>query len=85
MRALAEQIAEAIRSHHPLPVFPKGLSLPDGYDIQLEVATLVAHNGFAGLKAGITSEKLQSNFGIDRALLGRLYRQGHLKSGAIIP
>ena len=85
MSALAEQIAEAIRSHQPLPVFPKGLSLTDGYDIQREVATLVAPNGFAGIKAGVTSEKLQSIFGIDHALLGRLYRQGHLKTGAIIP
>lgn len=85
MSALTEQIAAAIRSHQPLPAFPGDLSLADGYDMQLEVANLVAHDGFAGIKAGITSKQLQAVFGIDHPLLGRLYRHGHLKSGAIVP
>tara|TARA_B110000977_G_scaffold36145_1_gene48383 strand:- start:4714 stop:5421 length:708 start_codon:yes stop_codon:yes gene_type:complete len=85
MSALTEQIAEAIRSHQPLPAFPGGLSLTDGYEIQLEVANLVAPDGFAGIKAGITSKQLQAMFGIDHPLLGRLYRHGHLKTGAILP
>jgi 2-keto-4-pentenoate hydratase len=85
MSALAQQIAEAIRTHQPLPAFPDGLSLADGYEVQLEVASLVAPGGFAGIKAGITSEQLQAVFGIDHALLGRLYRHGHLKSGATLP
>ncbi|MBT5155996.1 MAG: hypothetical protein HON77_01380 [Gammaproteobacteria bacterium] len=85
MSILAKRIAEAIRTHEPLPAFPEGLNLNNGYEIQLEVANLVAPDGFAGLKAGITSKQLQDIFGIDHALLGRLYRHGHLKSGAILP
>jgi len=85
LSTLAEQIAEAIRTHQPLPSFPKGLSMTKGYEVQLEVANLVALDGFAGIKAGITSEQLQAIFGIHHALLGRLYRHGHVKSGAILP
>ena len=67
MSILTEQIAEAIHTHQPLPAFPEGLSLTNGYEIQLEVANLVAPGGFAGIKAGITSKQLQAIFGIDHA------------------
>ncbi len=85
MSALAQQIAEAILNHQPLPVFPEGLTLANGYELQSEVASLVSPNGFAGIKAGVTSEQLQAIFGIDHALLGRLYRHGHFESGATLP
>ena len=85
MSALANQIAEAIRTHQPLPVFPQALNLADGYEIQLEVANLVAPGGFKGIKAGVTSKQLQAVFGIYHALLGRLYRHGHLSTGATLP
>lgn len=85
MSELVQRIAEAIRTHQPLPAFPEGLTLAKGYEVQLEVANLVAPAGFTGIKAGVTSKQLQAIFGIDHALLGRLYRQGHLKSGATLP
>ena len=85
MNDLAKQIAGAIRAHQPLPTFPEGLSLAEGYELQLEVAHLVDPRGFAGIKAGVTSEQLQGIFGIDHALLGRLYQHGQLKSGATLP
>lgn len=85
MSTLAQQIAEAILTHQPLPVFPEGLSLANGYELQREVASLVAPEGFKGIKAGVTSEPLQTIFGIDHALVGRLYRRGHVESGATLP
>ncbi len=85
MNTLPQQIAEAIRTHQPLPAFPKGLDLANGYEVQLKVANLVAPDGFAGIKAGVTSDQLQAVFGIEHALLGRLYRHGHLKPGATLP
>ena len=81
MTIFAERLAEAIRSHHNLPQFTESMTLEAGYELQKEVANLVSPNGFAGIKAGITSPKLQQAFGIKHALLGRLYEHGRLKSG----
>jgi hypothetical protein len=38
MSILAEQIAEAIRTHQPLPAFPEGLSLANGYELQISLS-----------------------------------------------
>ncbi|MBT3868318.1 MAG: hypothetical protein HN900_24755 [Gammaproteobacteria bacterium] len=38
MSILAKQIAEPIRTHQPLPTFPEGLSLTNGYEIQISLS-----------------------------------------------
>ena len=84
MTIFAEKLAEAIRGHRPLPDFNESMTLEDGYELQKEVANLVSPIGFAGIKAGVTSRELQQAFGINHPLLGRLYEQGRLTSGARI-
>lgn len=83
--SLAQRLAGAIRRHQPLPGFDSDLDLDQAYRVQSEVAALVSPGGFAGIKAGVTSPALQQNFGIDHALLGRLYESGRLENGAHLP
>ena len=78
-------IAAAIRAHQPLPAIGANLDLAAAYALQAEVAPLVSPEGFAGIKAGVTNPALQKNFGIDHALLGRLYENGRLTNGATLP
>lgn len=79
------QTAQSIVDHQPLPVCPGSLTFDDAYRLQARVADLVSPAGFAGIKAGVTSPALQKNFGIDHALLGRLYASRRLENGATLP
>lgn len=83
-RFIAE-LAGAIRSYRPLPAFPSGLTLQNAYAMLPEVAAAICDSGSPGLKAGLTNPGLQQMFGLDSALLGRLYDWGELKCGASLP
>lgn len=78
-------LAEAIKSITTFPEFPEGLSLEDGYDIQSRIVERVAGRNIAGLKGGATNAKMQSMLGIKDALIARLYEDGRLSPGAVLP
>lgn len=79
------RLAEKIIDHQPLPGFPDGLTLDEGYELLPSVAQRVCKQRVRGIKAGMTNTDLQSLFGLEHALLGYLYDRGELTPGARIP
>lgn len=67
---LANQIAEAISSHSPLPEFNEELTLEQAYGIQHSVKRLRSPGQIGGIKAGVTSKMAQGHFKLEHALIG---------------
>lgn len=82
--ALAAAIAAALRAGAPVPPLPDDLGLDDGYEIQSLMVPLRDGAPLGGLKAGVTQAGAQRHFGIDHALLGRLYGGGRIEPGVPI-
>ena len=81
MAGLVEDIAAAISGRAALPPLDQSLDLAAGYDLRAQVYEQLSGQSPGGIKAGVTSAGLQKAFGIDHALLGRLYPDGRLASG----
>ncbi|HSG89895.1 MAG TPA: hypothetical protein VLA56_11835 [Pseudomonadales bacterium] len=81
---LAAAIDAALDARTPLPALPDDLTLADGYDLQARLLARREPAGPAGLKAGVTQPGARRHFGLDHALLGRLYGAGRLAPGAVI-
>jgi 2-keto-4-pentenoate hydratase len=81
---LVVDVAAALRSRTQLPEIDQRLDLDTAYELQHQVAALVAPDGAAGIKAGVTAPALQQNFGLDHALLGTLYAGSILNSEAVL-
>ena len=79
---LADLLASAIATYAPLPEFNLQLSLEEAYALQHRVAALRSPEVTGGIKIGVTTQAAQTHFGLDHALLGTLYADGRLDSGA---
>ncbi len=80
-QSFTRDLADAIRSHAPLPEFPPGVSLEEAYAVLPEIAERLCDTRIAGLKAGLTNSDVQALFGLDSALLGFIYDWGILEPG----
>ena len=79
-----EELVLAIRSHSPLPAFPQILDLEEAYNALDEIGNRVCSSGITGIKAGLTNPDIQALFGLNHALLGRLYDWGELRPGDVV-
>lgn len=63
-----------------------GLTIDQAYKLQNQLAKAILAKGdkVGGFKAGLTSEATQKRFGVDRALLGPLFKSGELSDGAVV-
>jgi len=82
---IADRLAQAIAQHAPLPVFPKALTLQEGYTLQQAVTQARTGGRIAGVKAGLTDPSIQALFGLDHALIGYLYADGALAPDCRLP
>ena len=82
---LVSGMACAIRAHEPLPEVNEQLELGEAYHLQHKVTALRTGDIPGGIKLGVTNPAAQSFFGLDHALLGSLYGDSRLESGATIP
>lgn len=80
----AEALTAAIRSHSPLPAFPEGLTLDDAYEALEAISASLCNSASPGIKAGLTNPDIQALFGLEHALLGRLYDWGELSPGELV-
>ena len=83
--ALARELADAIAAYAPLPAIEIELSLDDGYAVQRALAAEVNGGRFGGIKGGVTNPAAQAFFGLDHALLGRLYADRLWEAGCTVP
>jgi len=83
--AFPDALAHAIAHRDVLPEFDGEHSLDEAYLLQRQVVELRARGAIGGIKAGVTAPALQGFFGVDHALLGRLYADSRLASGCTIP
>ena len=81
---LVSGFANAIKTHTPLPEITQTFDLTAAYALQHQVTALISTQGVGGVKLGVTNPQAQAFFGIDHALLGGLYGDGRLGSGAAI-
>ncbi len=82
---LVSGFARSIRAHEPLPEVSEQLELVEAYQLQHKVTALRTGDVPGGIKLGVTNPAAQGFFGLDHALLGSLYRDSRLESGATIP
>lgn len=81
----AQRLAQAIKSHTPLPEFDLELDLQEAYRLQHEVTALRAPGSIGGVKAGVTASMVQQFFGLEHALLASLYADSQFGNGETIP
>lgn len=84
MEQLAQDIAAAINTGKPNPKMPVGLKLEQAYEIQKAVVSQVAPQAVSGLKAGVTTEAVQQQFGVEQPLLASLFSRGENQSGCTL-
>lgn len=80
----AADLAAALSHRTQLPSMGQPLDVDAAYELQHQVTALVSPSGTAGIKAGVTAAAMQQHFGLDHALLGRLYADSILGSGAAL-
>ena len=81
---LVNGFAEAIKAHAPLPEVEQTFDLEAAYALQHRVTALRSPQAVGGVKLGVTNPQAQAFFGIDHALLGSLYGDARLSTGASI-
>lgn len=79
---LTHSLAEAIAAHAPLPAFDLAFGLDEAYALQHQVAALRSPGNTGGIKIGVTTPAAQTHFGLNHALLGTLYADARIDSGA---
>lgn len=82
---LISTIADAIRAHAAIPELDIDVDLERAYALQHRVTKLVSPTITGGIKVGVTQPQAQSFLGVDHALLGSLYADARLDSGAQVP
>lgn len=74
-------LAAAIKSHAPLLAFGDTLSLEEAYALQHQVSQARTGGQIGGVKAGVTSPKVQAYFKLDHALIGSLCADARQSNG----
>lgn len=82
---LQGEIAEAIRTHSPIPEISATFDLGEAYRIQHEITSLRSPEGTDGIKAGVTAKAAQGYFGIDHALIASLYASSQHDAALNLP
>lgn len=83
--SFVNDLAQAIRSHSPMPPFPAGLTLDDAYSLLPKVARMTCDKRVSGIKAGLTKPDMARLLGLESALLGLLYDWGQCELDTILP
>lgn len=82
--SFAQQLANAIRAHEPLPAFESKMDLDEAYQLQHEVTQARTQGDIGGIKAGVTNRQIQEFFQLEGALIGSLYADAALPVGATL-
>lgn len=78
---VAQQIIQARQTHQPIPnISQMGITdLAHAYRVQNAVVKAqLAHDEIAGFKACLTTQAMQSRFGINRMVFGVLFKSGNI-------
>ncbi|WP_133490752.1 hypothetical protein [Alcanivorax sp. 24] len=76
-------LAEAVCRHKTLPPLPPGLTEMEGYQLARQLAqAVVGEKALHALKAGLTDPRIQAHLGLYEVMLGHLYPNRRLQSGA---
>lgn len=85
---LARQLLEAHEKSQPIPTFSAHtqLDMSSAYAVQAAyVRGRLAHDKIAGFKAGLTCLEAQTHMGVNRAIIGVLFKSGDVSNQPIIP
>ncbi len=85
MKSLVENLSLALKKEEPLPPFETNFDMRTAYQIQQEVTSRVYPSELIGLKAGVTSNDMQTSLGITKPLIGSLFEANKLPPRPRIP